>query len=177
MTLAYEKLLEKHNLEVSELPKDAQIVIKELVLLKGQLSGKVNIGQKLSPESLSRLRIKDEVVVDKIFDYLDEKGEDSDEDNEDEDEETEDEPEDKDNDNDNNEIMEGGVIIDGELNGLFKSGKTEISITELRSIAPATYDCIFDNYEQDGSNGIETSNFSFIETSANSETFKLNKKQ
>jgi len=170
MTLAYEKLLEKHNLEVSELPNDAQIVIKELVLLKGQLSGKVNIGQKLSPESLSRLRIKDEVVVDKIFDYLDEKGEDSDE-------ETEDEPEDKDNDNDNNEIMEGGVIIDGELNGLFKSGKTEFSITELRSIAPATYDCIFDNYEQDGSNGIETSNFSFIETSANSETFKLNKKQ
>lgn len=162
MTLAYEKLLEKHDLEVSQLPKNAQLVIKELVVLKGQVQSKLNIGQKVSQDSYERLRIKDELVVDKIFDYL---------------EETEnDDTSNDDTLNENDDFdMETGVKVDQELNTLFKSGKTEISFNQLKGICPVVYEIIFDNYESDSTNGVQTSNYELIETETGSETFKLNK--
>jgi hypothetical protein len=166
MTLAYEKLLDKHNLEVSELPKDAQLVIRELVTLKGQVQSKLNIGQKVSPDTYERLRIKDELVVDKIFDYIEEN----------EGSENNDPAGNDDNNNDNDNDMETGVKVDAELNHLFKAGKTEISFEELKSYCPATYDIIFESYENDSTNGVGTSNFELIETETGSEKFKLTKK-
>jgi len=167
MILAYEKLLEKHNLEVSQLPKDAQLVIRELVTLKGQVQSKLNIGQKVSEDTYERLRIKDELVVDKIFDYIEEN--DTHENNDADDNEDE-------NTDNNNGDMETGLQIDAELNALFKAGITEISFEQLKNNCPVTYDVIFDNYENESTNGVGTSNFDLVETESGSETFKLTKK-
>lgn len=166
MVLGYEKLLQKHSLEVKDLPKDAQLVIRELVTLKGQALSKLNIGQKVSPDTYERIRIKDELVIDKIFDYLEENEGNNDDDNSNDDNSN----------NDNNGDMETGVKVDSELYSLFKSGKTEISFEELKNYCPVVYDIIFDNYETDSMNGVETTNFLLAETENNSENFKLTKK-
>jgi len=67
------------------------------------------------------------------------------------------------------------IAIDQELNALHKSGSSEFSLADLRSKARNTYAVLWDSYEANEENGIETSNFSLIETAINSEAFKLTK--
>jgi hypothetical protein len=48
---------------------------------------------------------------------------------------------------------------------MFKSGKTSFNLEELKSLSKTAYEVIFNSYEEDEDNGIETTNFSLIETS------------
>lgn len=181
MKLAFEKLLESNNLEVSELPKIIQIEIKELVGLKNLIESKKTIGQNVTEQTMQKLKDKDNAVVDDILEFLDledeeENDDSSDDDSSDDDtsdDDTSDENEDEEEDDSNDA---DGLSIDKELNALFKSNQTELSINQLRSLAPVTYDCIFETYGKDEENGIVTSNYSIIETALNSETFKISKK-
>jgi hypothetical protein len=179
MKLAFEKLLETNNLEVSELPKIIQIEIKELVGLKNLIDSKKTIGQNVTEQTMQKLKDKDNSVVDDILEFLDSDDEDENDDTSDDDtfddDDTSDEDEDQDEEDDDSNDADG-VSIDKELNTLFKSNQTELSINQLRSLAPITYDCIFETYGKDEENGIVTSNYSIIETALNSETFKISKK-
>jgi hypothetical protein len=179
MKLAFEKLLESNNLEVSELPKIIQIEIKELVGLKNLIESKKTIGQNVTETTMQKLKDKDNSVVDDILEFLDLDDEEENDDTSDDD--TSDDDTSEDDTSDENEEEEDsndadGLSIDKELNNLFKSNQTELNINQLRSLAPVTYDCIFETYGKDEENGIVTSNYSIIETALNSETFKISKK-
>jgi hypothetical protein len=163
MKLAFEKLLENNNLEVSELPKITQVEIREANSLKGLISSKKNIGQNVSSETLQKLEDKDNSICDDILDYID-----ADEDSDD----SENDSQADDYDEDDSD----GVTIDQELHNLYKSGMTTLDFNDIRNNAPAIYECLFDTYGQDEENGINTSNYSIIETSPNSETFNITKR-
>lgn len=73
------------------------------------------------------------------------------------------------------EILPETVIkIDEELKTLADAGKTTMTLEEVKAGAPTAYNVIFDGYEPDGQNGIETTYYSLIETQK--EIFTLTKK-
>ena len=177
MKLAFEKLLENHNIEVSDLPKITQVEIREANSLKGLIESKKNIGQKVTPETIEKLEDKDNSIVDDILEFIDDL-EEEDDDSEDNDSEAEEEDNDDDDDDDDDSEDDDidGVSIDQELHNLFKSGSTTLNFNQIRSQAPTTYDCLFETYGKDEENGINTSNYSIIETAPNSETFNISKR-
>jgi hypothetical protein len=181
MKLAFEKLLETNNLEISDLPKITQVEIKELTQLKSLIESKMTIGQNVTPVTLQKIKDKDNEIVDDILDYL---GDDDDDDdsgsnydgNDDSENGNDDSDDDNDDSDDDNDDDMDAIAIDKELHNLFKSGITTFNLDQLRNNAPVTYECIFDTYGQDEENGINTSNYSLIETTLNSETFKISKR-
>jgi hypothetical protein len=191
MKLGYEKLMEENDIEEKSLPKDLILAIRELKALKGNIQAKRNIGQAPSPETMSKLRFKDKLIINELLEYLDDE-EDEDEDihqqhrkiTNDEDDledhsEDEDDPEDdsEDDSEDEEDFIEdpNGTQIDSELNNLINSGKSTITFSELKSLAPSCEKIIFSNYESNSKNGIVTTNFSIIETAPNSEKFNVTK--
>lgn len=97
------------------------------------------------------------------------------EDDEDELEEDEDEDEDEEEEDDDDDDVRGrrvekqgdskvGVSIDGDFNEMWTAGKRVVKLEELKSLSKSAYNVIFDNYDESGDNGIETSHFSLIET-------------
>ena len=180
MKLAFEKLIEKYDLEVSELPKITQVEIREINALKGLIESKRTIGQNVTPETMEKLKEKDSSIVDDILGYVE--AQDSEEEEEEEETESDDSDDDSDDDSEEEEAEEednsddeNGVSIDSELNELFKSGRTTLNFSQIRNFAPTTYECLFETYGKDEENGIITSNYSIIETSPNSETFNISK--
>lgn len=67
-----------------------------------------------------------------------------------------------------------GYQVEEELKSLYEQKKFNITIDELKSKAPKSYNIIFENYEKDKDNGIETSFYRLLETTTNN--FKLDKK-
>jgi hypothetical protein len=174
MKLAFEKLIEKYDLEVSELPKITQVEIREINALKGLIESKRTIGQNVTPETMEKLKDKDSSIVDDILGYVE--AQDSEEEEEEEETESDDSEDDsEEEEEEDNSDDEDGVSIDSELNELFKSGRTTLNFSQIRNFAPTTYECLFETYGKDEENGIITSNYSIIETSSNSETFNISK--
>jgi hypothetical protein len=66
-----------------------------------------------------------------------------------------------------------GALIDNELISIKSKGIKSISLSDLMAYKE-THKAIFDNYEEDGLNGLETSNFSLLETER--EVFELKQK-
>jgi len=187
MQLGYEKLLRSYNIEVTDLDEDVQIGIKQLEDLKAKILSKRRIGQDVTPESMKKIKFLDSSIIREILDYID------DNDLEEEDEEEsisknkfkEDEEEDKEEDEEEDEEefqeaynndMSLGNTLDLEFQDLLKSGQSEFALDYFRSNAPTVYDVIFENYDNSEENGIETSNYTLIETSLGSQNFKLTKK-
>lgn len=56
-----------------------------------------------------------------------------------------------------------GQQIDQEFSEMVKSNKTEVSLDELKSLAPTAYDDVFKNYEKGGENGVDTTFYSLRE--------------
>jgi hypothetical protein len=75
-----------------------------------------------------------------------------------------------------NEVDELGLQVNEELNRMFETGETEFDIEDIRKVAKKTYDLIFDNYEDDEENGVETSNFSLLEKDDEAMVYVLRKK-
>jgi hypothetical protein len=192
MKLGYEKLMEENNIEEKDLSKDLIVVIREVKQLKSIIQSKRNIGQTPTPETMSKLRFKDKWIVNELLDYIEDSDDDDDEDSDDTDQDTDqnladdsddddsdddddDDDDDDSDDDDNDEIEADGVLIDSELIALLNSGKSTITFTDLKNLAPETEKLIFQNYEPNSENGIITTNFSLIETAQNSEIFKISK--
>lgn len=173
MKLSFEKAMEEHGISMDELPKDVKLMINEANDLKSRIEAKKQIGQKITPETMERLKAKDRLLVKEILDYADEREEDDDDDDED----TSGASGSQNDDDDMNEDFDDteGVAVDQELEVLAKSGISKITLDQLRSQAPNTYNVLFDSYGQDEENGIITSNFSLTEIATNSQEFKLSK--
>jgi cobalamin biosynthesis protein CobT len=124
-----------------------------------------------------------EEEIEELEEELEENSDDDDDDDDDDDsEEEEEEDEDADeeeeeDDDDDTSYSEGdaelGLAIDTELDQMQATGKSIFGITEIRSLAPSTYEVLFNSYQKDQENGIVTSKYELIEVSANSEQFKL----
>ena len=181
MTLAYEKLLKSHpEIDPKSFSKELNQKIKSLKHLKGIVEGKRRINQAVTPITLQKIRQYDEEIVDELldFDLLDDQEsepptEDFSDDSEDQDDFSENEELDEDTDFDDPENLVTGQHLDSVFTEMLDSGQTEFTISQLKSIDSKIYEVLFDSYENDSENGIETSNFTLIETAPNSETFKL----
>lgn len=75
-----------------------------------------------------------------------------------------------------NEVDELGLQIEDELTQMYETGEKEWDIEDIRKIAKKTYDLIFDNYDDDEENGVETSSFSLLEKDGEEMVFILRKK-
>lgn len=111
-------------------------------------------------------------------DLEDDDAEDDPDDEEDQEDEDEDDDEDEDEDDDDeSDFTEGdaelGFAIDNELDAIASEGLVTIDIQTLSQKAPTTFDVIFNSYQPDSRNGIVTSKYKILETSAKSEIFKL----
>lgn len=111
-------------------------------------------------------------------DEEDESEEDFDEDDSDYDDdylegEEEDEDEEENGQGSNDPVL-GGKIND-ELDAIYKTGKTEITLQELKNVSRSAYDIIFKTYDDTGDNGIITANYTLLETDDYLFTLEKNK--
>ena len=170
MKLNYETELEEHDLSVNDLPAEKKTGIKQINQIKRAISMLEKKGKSPSEETLNKIKAMDKWVTYEIYDLLNET-----DDNEEEipfeaDEVVEDIQEQIEESNKTNEVENTPVEIDPkgleieiELKQLFDVGKTKFDIEELQSNAPISYDLLFDTYEPDEQNGIETSQFKLME--------------
>ena len=63
-----------------------------------------------------------------------------------------------------NEVDPTGIKIDSELDIAYLNGNTRISLDDLKNVSHTAYNVIFDNYEPNNKNGIETTYFKLLET-------------
>lgn len=184
---AYEKLMEEHNLQQSDLTDDAKVAIKQLKDIERGMNLSLSRGKRIQPETAKRIKTLDTFITRDILYMLD------DEQNpnpvpdpeetkkileaqaaakkveEDAARAKEEEAAKK-----AKEVSPEGIKCDGEFAEMIKAGKTEVSFEELKSLAPTAYGLIFDAYEDGADNGITTSYYVLAETEKNK--YKLSKK-
>lgn len=204
MELKYEKALQEYKLNINDLPEDAKIGIENINgVLKGINMLQKN-GRKVTEKTIKKLNAMDKWVYYEILDVvndtdknkgeipyeeeevLDEALEESDDDDngdnygenngdDDDDEQGEEGNSGEDEKEYTQQELEGfGVTIDEQLSGVYATGKKQLTLQEIKMYCKKAYDLIFENYENDGDNGIETSNFTLIELEEN--LYELNKK-
>jgi hypothetical protein len=177
MKLGFEKLVEEHDIDVNDLPRNIQVAIGDLEDLKARVLAKTNIGQNISEATIERIRVKDQMIIRSILEIIDE-----DETNDDEFRNFSNNEEDI-TEEDNSDNFQGGgleqsetaIAIDKELDSLHRSGVTQIALSDIKNRARTTFNLIWDSYDANMDNGIVTSNYQLIETEPNSETFELSK--
>ena len=79
------------------------------------------------------------------------------------------------NNNIENEFDDLGYQIQDELQQMYESGQKEWQIEDIRSVGKRTYDILFDSYEEDTENGIQTTSYNLIESENEEMTFILTK--
>lgn len=187
MELRYLAEMEKHNLKVSDLPEDAQIGIQNINdALKGVKLQEAK-GKPISDKAEKKIKAMDKWVLYEIYDVVNDTDKNDDdipyndedvlEDLDDDISETKTEDDDAESIKAENVAQDGdpkGIQIDADLKVAFESGKTTISMEELKSVSKTAYAIIFDTYDDSGDNGVVTSNYSLIETEE--EVFTLTKK-
>lgn len=159
MQYAYQKLMAQHELTYSELPEDAKTGIDVIKDVEKAINMAEKKGNTISQKTYNKLKINDKFVVGEILDYV------NDNDNDEDDEVPYDANEIKD------EMIESksvqldplGLSIDEELKNIVAQNKSKLSIEEVKKYAPNSYRVIFDGYDPDEDNGIETSYFKLIE--------------
>ena len=187
--LKYLEAMEEHNLKVSELPEDAQIGITNINDVMKSIKMFEAKGKPISEKTIKKVKAMDKWVYYEILDLVNDTDENDGElphDSEEIVEELEEvankkgaKPVDEKaevvvaevvaNPNDSK-----GLQIDEDLDLAHTNGKKEITFEELKSISKTAYNVIFDNYDNSGDNGVETSKFTLIETDEN--VFTLTKK-
>lgn len=180
MELEYLKVLKQHGVSEKELPEDALEGIKEI---KSTVRiAKLRESKGESPDKyFKKVKTLDKWVTYEILDFIndsDENGEKPEFDDDDADKNNGKADADKNNDDSGSKKEKtptgDPVKINMELAELFKNGKTDLTISEIKSIAPNCYDTIFDCYEDGEENGIETSEFSLLEYEE--QKYKITKK-
>jgi len=170
MELQYLETMEEHNLEIGDLPEDAQNGIEQINdVIKGMKLHESR-GRTVSEKTFKKLRTLDKWVCYEILDMVNETDKNEDElpytseeiiDEFDEEHEEEEEKPSKSIANGN---KEEGDKIDADLKVAYESGKKTISFDDLKSVSRTAYNIIFDSYDSSGENGVVTSNWSLLET-------------
>jgi hypothetical protein len=165
MEYAYQSLLNEYKLNVSDLSEDAQIGIQNIQSIDRMIKLAERKGTKVRTDVIKKLKANDKWVCREILDQIEETNKNTDE--------MPFEKEEIENEIKEAEIDPVGVEIEKELETLMKEGVTELDIETLKSKAPRSYKVIFDNYESEQDNGVETSSYKLIETDL--EVFTLTK--
>jgi hypothetical protein len=153
MELQYVKELEKHGLQVSDLPEDARTGIKEINKAISFIKMKEKAGKSIGPDAIKKIKAMDKWVLYEIYDTVD-NTDDNDDEIPYESEDLEDDLEDDDKDNQPENIKKivstnaDGNKVSLELIELEKKGKAEFTINEIKNAAPTTYKAKFDVYEK-----------------------------
>jgi hypothetical protein len=170
MELKYKQALEENNLTINELPEDAKIGINNINdVLKG-ITMLEKKGKKVSQQTLNKVKAMDKWVYYEILDYL----HDTDK-NDDEIPYESDDVLDEIKDSTEKPIADNkGLLVEADLQKMFDSGKKEWNINEIKASSILVFGIIFDNFDEDEENGIETTRFKLIET--DEEVFTLTKK-
>jgi hypothetical protein len=170
MELMYLAAMEEHGLTESDLSEDAQLGIEQIELTVNAMEVAERNGKMITERTFKKLKALDKWVYYEIMDMVNETDNNDDEmpDVSDEidnlknadGEELEDDGEDE------YELgnPEVGKRIDAQLDELFKRGKRKITLDELKNVSRDTYNIIFENYDDSGKNGVETSNYTLTET-------------
>jgi endo-alpha-1,4-polygalactosaminidase (GH114 family) len=181
MELQYKKALEKNNLNVIDLPEDAQTGISEINNVLKAFNMLEKKGGKPTAKSLKKLKAMDKWVYYEILDYLHDTDKNDDDIPFDADDVKDDLTDDLNKDDvkddlkdDNIEPDALGLKIEAELDGLYQSGKTVYSIEELGNKARETYNVLFDLYQDGEENGIVTTKYSLLEDKDKTYKLKLN---
>lgn len=168
MTYSYEKLMKEENLKFEELPKDAQIGITSIKKIEKVINMTEKKGRKVSASVSDKVKANDKWVTREILDYIEGKESKTNVEptipNKVEEVVEEIKQEETAQIETAGEIDEKGLSVDKELAKLLDQNITKLSLAELKAKAPLSYGIIFDNYESDSQNGIETSYYKIIET-------------
>lgn len=187
----YEKLLTEHKLTVGELPTDAQVAIKGLKAIEtaSRLAEKNAIKNnktyKMTNDTASKVQALDKWAIREILDFVEDKDTNTAAPNidvaeiiEEIKEETPAEgtkpPETAEPKKEETPVDADGVICDKEFAEMLKSGKAEVTLDELKELAPTAYSLIFKHHTNDLTNGITTTYYVLSEVTTNN--FKLVKK-
>jgi hypothetical protein len=168
MQYAYQKLMAENNLTLAELPEDAKLGIEAIKNIEKAVNMAEKSGKKVSPQTMAKIKANDKWVVREILDYIDDEDK-----NDDEMPHDDDEIIDEINDA-NNPKKQLGFTVEAELEKMFLTNEKEFELAEIKRIAPTTYGVIFDGFDDDGDNGVETNKYRLIET--DDEIFTLTKK-
>jgi hypothetical protein len=179
MELQYVAELAKRGLQVKDLSEDARTGVKEINKALSFIKMGEAKGKKTNPDAIKKIKAMDKWVLYEIYDMesgedenedeipyesddVKEDLEDSETDNEDEDEE-ESEQDKKEKSQPVSSSTSNGPKIEAELAAMYKSGKQDWTIDEVRSAGKNTYNAIFEIYTDGEQNGVKTSNYSLLE--------------
>ena len=163
--LGYEKMMEDHNVKVSDLSEEARVGIKTITDAKKGIALAEKKGQTISGDVIKKIKANDKWICGEIFEYLD--GTEINKDAA--------APHSaiaiiKDpaatavvTDKDVPAVDSVGLKIDTDLKKVFDDGKKVITSDELKTISPEAYDIIAKTYDKDGENGLDTSFYSLRE--------------
>lgn len=161
----YEKLMEQEGLELSALPEDARIGIETIAKMNRVIALTESKGKKIRPEVHKKIAANDKWVTREILDFLENKDS----------KQTPKAPhteEEIKKDIEQDAVDPKGVAIDEELKALVEKGIKELKAAELKEKAPTAYSVIFQNYEDGGENGVDTTYYEVRETEAETFTIK-----
>jgi hypothetical protein len=178
MELQYEKAMKENGLEYNDLNEEAKVGIIEINKSLRAISLKGENGKPPSKTTVNKIKTMDKWVYYEILDMLQDTDNNEDEipyDSEDVIEEIEEERnnymedekeevEEKVNKPKQMEQPKGDANkINFELENLFKNNKLEVTINEIKSLAPNIYNILFEIYEKGEENGVETSQYRLVE--------------
>lgn len=184
MELQYVKAMEEYGLRESQLSEDAKVGI---ATIKQSLKGvKLNEarGISISPKTIQKIKANDKWVYYEILDMVNDTDENEDEmpyeeeeildDLEVDDEDENEQPNEEEEEEEREQFMgrkveqEGdskvGVVIEDDFKQMWEDGVRVVKLDDLKKLSKNAHNIIFDNYDESGDNGIETSHFTLIET-------------
>lgn len=180
--LVYEKLIRENKLNVNDLPEHIRTGINEVKKKQRAVNMREKGNKNVTPNQMSGLNYADKQVSRDLQEYINESANKNKEKEEQERIKAEKEAQGKEDqkkkeaeekecvEKEKNEKMEQtkkdpkGLEVDKELKKLLSDGKTQLTLEELKALAPVTYSIIFENYEKGGENGATTTFYSAIET-------------
>jgi hypothetical protein len=164
MEFQYKNALREYNVTEAELTDDAKTGIMQINQIQKSIKMLEARGKKPTKQALAKIKTFDKWVYYEILDYVNDTDKNSNE-APFEAEEIINELE--------NKVDTLGLEVESELDKLFQSGTTKLSIEDIENDAPKSYKVIFDSYKDGEDNGIVTTKFSLLEKDDN--YFHLNK--
>jgi hypothetical protein len=171
MELQYEKAMKENGLEYNDLNEEAKVGIIEINKSLRAINLKGENGKPPSKTTINKIKTMDKWVYYEILDMVQDTDKNEDEipyDSEDVIEEIEEErnnymEEEKEEVKKVEQPKGDGNKINFELENLFKNNKLEVTINEIKSLAPNIYNVLFEIYEEGKENGVETSSYRLVE--------------
>jgi hypothetical protein len=167
MEFQYQNELNKNGLKYADLPEDAQTGIDQLKDISKALNMLEKAGKKPTAKTLKKIKAMDKWICYEIIDHVNETETNDDEIPHDDDEVLEELEEQvkEDMESHSEEIARNskGAQVEAEIAALYEDKVTTIDIEKLKSVAPTCYNILFDTYDPEEENGLQTTNYSLIE--------------